>query len=116
LPADVPSVVWALGRTVVSPPPAADLRGQQVQGRPGKRFVYLSWGVVDDTGAFHMFRRAELWLDAVPDAVMARAWEDAVLVGQLGLTDDNGWPRCAPVRPPESSGRRPRPEPGTSRW
>ena len=31
-----------------------DLRGPYVQGRPGRRFIYLPWGTVDD-GAFTTF-------------------------------------------------------------
>ena len=98
--ADNESVSWELDCTIVSPPPATDLRGPTIQGSPGRRFIYLSWGVVDDAGRFTMFRRAKLWLDAVPVTVMASACEGGLLVGQLGLTDDKGWPLCASVRPP----------------
>jgi hypothetical protein len=59
-----------------------------------------SWGVVDSTGSFTMFRRAKIWLDAVPDKVIRAAIESDVLAGPLGLTDDLGWPLCASVRPP----------------
>jgi hypothetical protein len=47
-----------------------------------------------------MFRRAKLWLDAVPDEVMIAAIDARLLVGRLGLTDDEGRPLCASVRPP----------------
>jgi hypothetical protein len=47
-----------------------------------------------------MFRRAKLWLDAVPDEVMTAAIQGELLVGRLGLTDRTGWPLCASVRPP----------------
>ena len=98
--ADAPSAVWELECAVASPPPDADLKGPQIQGPPGKRFVYLTWGVVDEVGAFRMFRRAKLWLDDVPAATMARACDGGVLVGRLGLSDETGWPVCATVRPP----------------
>ena len=52
VPADVTSATWQLDCDVVSPPPAADLRGPQIQGSPGKRFIYLTWGVVDLDGHF----------------------------------------------------------------
>jgi hypothetical protein len=84
---------------IVRPPPEIDLRGPQIQGSPGKRFIYLSWGVVDSAGGFRMFRRAKLWLDAVPQDVMAAAVERGELAGRLRLTDD-GWPVCASIRPP----------------
>ncbi|MBV9580884.1 MAG: monooxygenase [Chloroflexi bacterium] len=100
MPADVPSACWELACQVVSVPPAADLRGRQIQGSPGKRFIYVTWGVVDAAGSFRMFRRAKLWLDAVPDEVMRAAIDGDRLVGRLGLSDAAGWPLCAAVRPP----------------
>lgn len=58
-------------------------------------------GVKED---FTMFRRAKLWLDAVPATVMRAACDRGVLVGRLGLSDDKGWPLCAAVRPPRIVG------------
>ena len=101
VPADVSGAVWDLECAVASPPPTTDLRGPKIQGSPGKRFIYLTWGVVDDPGAFTMFRRAKLWLDAVPAAVMETACDRGLLVGRLSLSDDKGWPLCAAVRPPQ---------------
>ncbi|HXW79868.1 MAG TPA: DUF5990 family protein [Acidimicrobiales bacterium] len=97
--ADAPSVAWDLACEVVSLPPEVDLKGPQIQGSPGRRFIYVTWGVVDETG-FRMFRRAKFWLDAVPPNVMATACDRGALIGRLGLTDDSGWPLCASVRPP----------------
>jgi hypothetical protein len=77
----------------------ADIRGSYIQGPPGGRFIYLNWGDVVD-GEFHLFRRAKLWLDAIPADVLAEAAERGVLVGRLGLTDPQGDPLCASVRPP----------------
>ncbi len=98
--ADVASAAWELECVIASPPPSADLRGPQVQGPPDKRFIYLTWGVVDDRGVFTMFRRAKLWLNAVPAAVMVSTLDRGLLVGRLGLSDDKGWPICAGLRPP----------------
>jgi hypothetical protein len=98
--ADVTSALWELSTQIVSPPPTVDIRGPQIQGSPGKRFIYLSWGVVESPDEFLMFRRAKIWLDAVPVEVMQVACEHGILVGRLGLTDDKGWPLCASVRPP----------------
>jgi hypothetical protein len=100
--ADADKTTWDLECSVVNPPPAADLRGPQIHGSPGHRFIYLSWGVVDGN-RFRMFRRAKLWLDAVPGPVVADACEAGLLVGRLGLTDHKGWPLCAAVRPPRIS-------------
>lgn len=91
---------WELDCAIVGPPPETDLRGPQIQGAPRKRFIYLSWGVVDSATSFRMFRRAKLWLDAVPPDVMAAAVERGELAGRLSLRDDRGWPVCASVRPP----------------
>jgi hypothetical protein len=77
-----------------------DLTGPYIQGRPGSRFIYLSWGTLDQAHAFTMFRRAKLQLDAVPPAILVNAMERNLLVGRLGLTDTNGSPLCAAVRPP----------------
>jgi hypothetical protein len=99
VPADLPAPCWDLTAQVVSRQPA-DLRGPQIQGGPGHRFIYLTWGVVGPTGAFTMFRRAKLWLDAVPTDVIMRALENERLVGRVSMTDAAGWPLCGSVRPP----------------
>jgi Family of unknown function (DUF5990) len=100
VPADAVSATWQLDCDILSPPPATDIRGPQVHGSPGKRFIYITWGVDDQPEGFRMFRRAKLWLDAVPADVMATACERGVLIGRLGLSDEQGWPLCAAVRPP----------------
>ncbi|MFE5922292.1 DUF5990 family protein [Streptomyces sp. NPDC056468] len=76
------------------------MKGPHVQGRPGARFIYLSWGTVDEFGAFTMFRRAKLMLDAVPDEILDASARTCLLVGRLGLTDARGGPLCARVVPP----------------
>ncbi|MEV6343656.1 DUF5990 family protein [Actinoplanes sp. NPDC051851] len=78
-----------------------DVGGPWVHGRPGARFLYLSWGAV--TGdEFAGFRRAKLMFGDVPGPVLRSAFDDpaVVLVGRLGLTGPDGGPRCARVRPP----------------
>ena len=62
--------------------------------------MYLSWGTVNDDGSFTLFRRAKLWLDAIPPPVLDLAVDAGLLVGRLGLTDPKGHPPCAAVRPP----------------
>jgi hypothetical protein len=97
--ADVESVTWEVEATPV-PSDVADFRGPYISGPPGNRFIYLSWGVVEEPGRFEMFRRAKIMLDGVPPEVMAAARASGVLVGRLGLTDPKGNPTCAAVRPP----------------
>lgn len=77
-----------------------DLKGPYVQGRPGQRFIHLSWGTVDGTNTFTVFRRAKLMLDAVGPAVLTAAARSGWLVARLGVTDARGQPSCAAVRPP----------------
>jgi hypothetical protein len=78
-----------------------DVGGPWVHGRPGARFLYLSWGAVSGDG-FAMFRRAKLLFGDVPGEALRGAHAGpGVLVGRLGLTDADGGPRCARVRPPE---------------
>jgi len=86
--------------TAVPSPAGTDLKGPYIQGPPGGRFFYLSWGTVDDTAGFTLFRRAKLGLDAVPADVLGQALDLGLLVGRLGLTDPKGNPLCAAVRPP----------------
>ena len=97
---DAPTARWDLECSVVSSPTGIDIRGPYIQGPPGARFIYLSWGTVDDRGTFTLFRRAKLWLDGVPGEVIDDAFELGALVGSLGLTDGKGHPLCAAVRPP----------------
>ncbi|NUO97816.1 MAG: monooxygenase [Streptomyces sp.] len=100
IPGDAPSAAWELQVTPTRAECGWDLRGPFVQGSLGGRFVYLSWGTVDETGAFAMFRRAKLHLDAIPVQVLEDAVAGGVVVARLGLTDAEGQPLCAAVRPP----------------
>ena len=49
------------------------MRGPYIQGPPGGRFIYLSWGTVDGEGQFEMFRRTKLLLADVPTDVLEAA-------------------------------------------
>jgi hypothetical protein len=97
--ADVASVTWELEATPVSSD-LADFRGPYISGPPGGRFVYLSWGVVEEPGGFEMFRRAKIMFDGIPADVLTAARVSGRLIGRLGLTDPKGNPTCAAVRPP----------------
>ena len=97
---NAPSATWTLDCAAVPSATGIDLRGPYIQGPPSGRFIYLSWGTVDDSKQFTLFRRAKLWLDGVPADVMDSAGKLGLLVGRLGLTDLKGNPLCAAVRPP----------------
>lgn len=78
-----------------------DFRGPYVRGRRGERFVYLTWGEVDDAGTFTTFRRLKLHLSplveqASPQELYAAKKVQAI----LELTDTRGRPLAASVRPP----------------
>lgn len=89
VPADAASASWELEITETYGADARDFHGPAVQGRPGERFVYLTWleGAVPT-----MFRRAKLMLADAPEA--------ASVVARVHLTDEKGLPRCARLRPP----------------
>jgi hypothetical protein len=97
---DAPSVSRTLDCTATPSAAGIDLGGPYIQGPPGGRFIYLSWVDVGETGEPTMFRRAKLWLEALPTGTVERAIDDGVLVARLRLTDGRGGPLSASVRPP----------------
>jgi hypothetical protein len=99
-PGDAAAAIWTFPATTVPAPAGLDLTGPYIQGRPGGRFIYLSWGTVDDTGAFTMVKRAKLMLDAVDPATLQTARRYGRLIARLKLTDASGNPLCAAIRPP----------------
>lgn len=80
---------------------ALDFGGPFIHGRRGERSLGLRWVRLDDNDRFEVFRAAKLRLAdldaALVDAALAGGGR---LVARLGLTDDQGHPRCASVRPP----------------
>jgi len=101
VPGDAPGAEWNLTVDTVTKDGALDQRGPFVHGKRGDRFLYLSWGTVDDADHFEMFRRAKLMFDAVPDELLRSAQAAGQrLVGTVNMTHDDGMPRCAAVRPP----------------
>jgi hypothetical protein len=103
-PGDAPTVTWAFECQLCGEADpngiASDIKGPYIQGPPGGRFIYLNWVTIDDAGTARLFRRAKLWLDGVPPAVLGEAARTGLLVGRLGLTDPKGNPTCSVGRPP----------------
>jgi len=100
-PGDAPAVTWTLDASVAAAPDGGvDLKGPYIQGPPGDRFIYLSWGTVEAPGTFAMFRRAKLRLAAVSPQVLRSAAEQGCLVARVTLTDPAGNPVCASLGPP----------------
>ncbi|MFD7715169.1 DUF5990 family protein [Streptomyces sp. NPDC059814] len=77
-----------------------EISGPYVQDRLGGRFVYLSWGTVDENGLFSMFRRAKLMFADIGADVLEAAARSGHLTARLPLSDATGRPLCARVRPP----------------
>ena len=103
---DAGAAVFALTVEAVLRDGALDFRGPYAHGKPGDRFLYLSWGTLAPDGRFAMFRRAKLRLADIPAAAIERALAgDVMLEGTLGLTSDRGGPLCAAVRPPRIAWR-----------
>ena len=98
--ADATEARWELDVDVVDKDGLLDFRGPAVQGKRGERFIYLTWGNVDATNGFEMFRRAKLMLDRVEPELMQRAIDAGRVEAVVDLTDDRGGPRCARVDPP----------------
>ena len=94
---------WELHVRVVEGTDASvDFKGPAVHGKRGDRFLYLTWGNVDDYGRFHMFRRAKLMLNRIDrELVTAAEQQERPLVGVVRLRDAHGAPRCARVDPPD---------------
>lgn len=99
-PGDAATASWVFPATATPAAAGIDVTGPYIQGGPGGRFIYLSWGTVDDTGTFTMFRRAKLLLDAVEPATLEAACRYGRLIARLRPTDAKGHPLCAAVRPP----------------
>ena len=100
VPAWAASATWQFEITSREVDELLDVGGPWVHGRPGARFLYLTWGNADGDG-FAVFRRAKLLFVDVPTAVLRGAHDGAgVLTAELGLTDAAGDPLCARVRPP----------------
>ncbi|WP_067691443.1 DUF5990 family protein [Nocardia jejuensis] len=98
-PGDAPQVSWTLEAEPADTSAGIVLRGPYIQSRGGP-FVYLNWGELAADTTFTMFRRAKLWLDAIEPATMAAALDVGTLIARLDLTDAEGEPVCASVRPP----------------
>jgi hypothetical protein len=96
VPGDARSARWEFECEIIGD----DVKGQYIQGRPGERFIYLSWGVVGEDGSFTMFRRAKLMIADIPRDVLRAATKSGRLTARIGLKDGKGNPLCARVKAP----------------
>ncbi|MGE0731625.1 MAG: DUF5990 family protein [Acidimicrobiia bacterium] len=80
---------------------AIDFAGDHVHGRRGDRFLYLSWGVPDQTEPFVMFARAKIKLADIPPDLLDHAIEQKrPLQAVLQATDSRGQPASGTIKPP----------------
>ena len=108
---DADAAVWETDLSLVprAGDDVPDVRGPAVNGRRGERFTYLTWGSTT-SGGFEMFRRAKLMLGEVaalapeppagPAAGPAAGPTVVEVTATVDLTDGDGMPRCARLRPP----------------
>ncbi len=101
IPADALHPSWEID--IVDRDGTLDFRGAAVHGKPGGRFVYLSWGNLGNDTTFEMFRRAKLMLNHIDSTTIDTALDTGSLVAHIDLTGDDGGPRCARVDPPAIS-------------
>ena len=101
---DAPVARWRFRASVRQDGDELDIRGPFVAGRRGERSLGLVWGNLGDDDELDVFRAARLRLSDLDPAFLTRAVESGGrLVCSLGLTDEQGHPRCASVRPPSIS-------------
>lgn len=78
-----------------------DFAGTHVNGRRGDRFIYLAWGVPDQTLTFVMLARAKIKLDTIPRDLLDQAMEqDQRLIAELQATNAHGQPASGTIKPP----------------
>ncbi|MGH9893315.1 MAG: DUF5990 family protein [bacterium] len=78
-----------------------DFGGPFVAGPRDERHLGLIWIREAEDGSWQLFRAAKFRLYEMERSLFEEAMKPGRrLVGRLGLTDEQGWPRCATVRPP----------------
>jgi hypothetical protein len=102
VPGDAASARWRLELVVKRDDDGElDYGGPFVYGRHGERALGLVWGSLGRDDELDVFRAAKLRLEDLDPALVERALATGGrLVCSLGLTDEDGYPRCASVRPP----------------
>jgi hypothetical protein len=79
-----------------------DFGGPFVAGPRDQRHLGLKWTRELEDGTRTVFRAAKFRLYELERSLFQEAMKPGrKLVGRLGLTDAQGWPRCATVRPPD---------------
>lgn len=101
VPGDAPSARWEVPVTLRRDGDGFDFGGPFVGGGRANRNLGLAWGDVPGDGTLRLFRAAGLRLVDVDSALIEKAMRPGWrLVARVRLTDANGNPVCARVRPP----------------
>ncbi len=101
VPGDAPSARWEVPVTVRRDDLGFDFGGPFVGGDRADRHLGLVWGDVPGDGTLRLFRGAKLRLADVDPALIEEAMRPGRrLVARVRLTDRNGNPVCARLRPP----------------
>jgi hypothetical protein len=83
-----------------------DFFGAHVHGRRGDRFLYLSWGLPDQTEPFVMFARAKIKLVTIPTDLLDQCLEhNGQLVVEVEATNTKGQPSSGTIKPHDSAWR-----------
>ena len=83
----------------VTPDGGVQLGGPYLHGRSAERFVYLSWGTLDEASGFAQVRRTKIYLSEVDPVLLRMAAQGThTLVGRLALANAAGAPVTARVR------------------
>lgn len=102
VPGDAASARWELDITVTETGDGADYTGKYVSGDKSDRNLGLAWGDMPGDGTFRLFRGAKLRLVDVPaDVLRTVLSQGSPLLARVRLTDRNGNPICARLRPPD---------------
>ncbi len=101
VPGDAPSARWDVPVTVRRGDGGFDFSGPFVRGDRSDRHLGLAWGEVTGDGTLRLFRGAKLRLaDVEPGLIEAGMRPGGRLTARVRLTDGQGNPICARLRPP----------------
>jgi hypothetical protein len=100
VPGDSPSARWEVQVTVRRDDNGFDFGGPFVRGPRADRHLGLAWGDLPGDGTLRLFRGAKLRFADVDPAVIEQAMRSGHrLLARVRLTDDNGNPVTARLRP-----------------
>lgn len=101
VPGDSPAARWEVPVTVRQRDDGYDFSGPFVRGVRDDRHLGLAWGELRGDGTLQTFRGAKLRLVDVPPSLIAEAMRPGHrLVARVRLSDAQGNPVCARLRPP----------------